>query len=174
MSSREDGGQGTSSVVRRLRDAGLTLPPPPVPLGTYSLALRDGHDIHLAGHGPFASDGPPGVLAMHGIVGSTLSQSEGEQAARLTALSLLSSCASVLNNFDDLSGFLTLRVAVAGAPGCDLVAVANAASEVLAIAMPAAQPPVRTVVGVALLPFDIPVVIEGLALAVPSTGESAT
>jgi enamine deaminase RidA (YjgF/YER057c/UK114 family) len=152
-----------SAAARRLAEAGLTLPPSPVPLGTYSLAFVDGTLIHLAGHGPFATAGPPGQLQMHGRVGRDLSQDEGEEAARLTALSLLSSCAEILPSLDDLAGFLTLRVAVLAGPTCDLVGMANAASAVLAIAMPRARPPVRTVVGVAELPFGIPVVIEGLA-----------
>ena len=149
-------------VRERLSLAGLVLPPNPVALGMYSLAVLDGSRLYLAGHGPFATEGPAGKIHCTGRIGADLSQAEGEEAATLTALSLLSSCQAALGSLDDLRGFLALRVAVLATEGADLVAVANAASQVLAVALPDSLPPARSVFGAAELPFGIPVVIEAV------------
>jgi enamine deaminase RidA (YjgF/YER057c/UK114 family) len=74
-----------SSVVEHLQSAGLTLPKPTPPNGSYVPFTRAGSLVFLAGATPMRD----GVLQYSGTVGVDLSVEDGRQAAAICALNLL-------------------------------------------------------------------------------------
>lgn len=76
-----------ADVEAKLREMGITLPEPPPPVANYVRAVQSGNLVFLAGHGPLKEDG--GYVT--GKVGVDLTLEEGYDAARKTAIALLSS-----------------------------------------------------------------------------------
>ncbi len=147
-----------STPLERLRDAGWELPPLPTPKGLYVPARRHGDLLHLSAHGPF---GPDGGFTHHGVVGDSLSLEHGRAAAAATALSLLASAQAALGDLSAISGTLRMAGYVNAAAGFgDHARVLDGASEVLDVAFGPDARPARSVVGVASLPFDLPIVTE--------------
>ncbi len=77
---------GQNAVDRRLKELGVELIAPTPPVATYAKAVRTGNLIYLSGHGPTKADGKDII----GKVGKDLSVEEGIEAAKRTAISLLS------------------------------------------------------------------------------------
>ena len=147
-----------STPIQRLRAAGWELPPLPTPKGLYVPARRHGDLLHLSAHGPF---GPGGDFTHRGVVGDTLTLAEGRAAAAACALSLLASTAGALGDLSAVGGVLRLAGFVNAADGFGQHAgVLDGASEVLEVAFGPAGLGARSVVGVASLPFDLPIVTE--------------
>lgn len=147
-----------STPVERLHRAGWELPPLPTPKGMYVPARRHGDLLHLSAHGPF---GPDGGFTHHGVVGGALSLTEGRAAAAATALSLLASAEAAIGDLSRITGTLRMTGYVNAAPGFeDHAKVLDGASEVLDAAFGIEARPARSVVGVASLPFDLPIVTE--------------
>ena len=74
------------NIEKKLKELNIVLPDPATPVANYVTAVRTGNLIFLAGHGPKKEDG----TWVTGKVGKDLSLEEGKEAARLTALALLS------------------------------------------------------------------------------------
>ena len=147
-----------SSPERRLAAAGWELPPLPTPKGLYVPARRHGDLLHLSAHGPF---GPDGDFTHRGTVGGSLTLEEGRAAAAATALGLLASAAAAVGDLSVIGGALRMVGYVNAAAGFeDHAKVLDGASEVLDAAFGSEARPVRSVVGVASLPFDLPIVTE--------------
>lgn len=147
-----------STPLERLRAAGWELPPLPTPKGMYVPARRHGDLLHLSAHGPFGRDGD---FTHRGVVGDMLSLAEARAAAAATALSLLASAAGALGDLSVVSGTLRMTGYVNAAAGFEEHAkVLDGASEVLDTAFGPDARPARSVVGVASLPFDLPIVTE--------------
>ena len=147
-----------STAVERLREAGWEMPRLPTPKGMYVPARRHGDLLHLSAHGPF---GPDGDFTHRGVVGDSLTLEEGRAAAAAAALSLLVTASAALGDLSCISGVLRMTgyVNAAGDFG-DHARVLDGASEVLDTAFGSEARPARTVVGVASLPFDLPIVVE--------------
>ena len=81
-----------ASPEQRLRELGIELPPPPLPVAVYVPARRVGNLLFTAGHTPRAPDGTrtPGKL------GRDLTVQEGYAAARVAGLNLLSTVRNTL------------------------------------------------------------------------------
>lgn len=75
---------------------GLELPPAPKAIGLYKPAVIVGNLCMTSGHGPLKSDG----TLITGCVGRDLDQAAGFQAARQTALALLATLKSTLDDLD--------------------------------------------------------------------------
>ncbi|MCY3925343.1 MAG: RidA family protein [bacterium] len=147
-----------STPLERLREAGWELPPLPTPKGLYVPARRHGDLLHLSAHGPF---GPDGEFTHRGVVGEELTLEEGRSAAAATALSLLASAAGALGGLSAISSTLRMTGYVNAAAGFeDHAKVLDGASEVLDAAFGPDARPARSVVGVASLPFGLPIIIE--------------
>ena len=143
---------------QRLRVAGWALPPLPTPKGMYVPARRHGDLLHLSAHGPF---GPDGEFTHRGVVGGSLTLAEGRAAAAATALSLLATACAALGDLAAISGTLRMVGYVNAADGFeDHAKVLDGASEVLDAAFGPDARPARSVVGVASLPFNLPIVTE--------------
>ncbi len=152
-------------IEERLAAMGLVLPPPlKAPPGVL-LPFRFVHVVGtraiISGHGP---QGPDGAIAPPlGKLGRELGVEQGYAAARLTALSILGSLARTLGDLDRVRSWVRVFGMVNSAPGFNRQpAVINGFSDlILALYGPGAGAHARSAVGLAELPFDIPVEIEG-------------
>jgi enamine deaminase RidA (YjgF/YER057c/UK114 family) len=151
-------------IEARLRQLGLALPGPMTPPAGVRLPFAfvriRGHRAFVSGHGPQNADGS--LAAPLGKLGRELSVDDGYRAARLTALSILGSLKRELGDLDRVRAWLRLFGMVASAPGfTQQPAVINGCSDlILELYGPDAGKHARSAVGMAELPFNIPVEIE--------------
>lgn len=151
-------------IEQKLQALGLVLPPTAkLPAGVvlpFPWVRLVGRRALVSGHGPIASDG--GFAVPLGKVGRELSVEQGYEAARLTALGILASLQRTLGNLDRVTAWTRVFGMVNAAPGFNrMPAVINGFSDlILELYGPEAGAHARSAVGLAELPFDIPVEIE--------------
>lgn len=154
-----------SSVEERLKALGLSLPPPTQPppgvVLPFAFVHVVGRRVLISGHGPQAADGS--FARPLGKLGRELTVEQGYVAARLTALSILGSLQRALGDLDRIGAWLRVFGMVNSAPGFNhQPSVINGFSDLtLELFGPRAGMHSRSAVGMAELPFDIPVEIEG-------------
>jgi enamine deaminase RidA (YjgF/YER057c/UK114 family) len=153
-----------SAIEQRLTELGLALPPPMQPppgaVLPFPWVRIVGDRAFVSGHGPV---GPDGSLAKPlGKVGVEVTEAQGYAAARLTGLAILSSLQQALGNLDRIDAWLRVFGMVNAAPGFNrFPAVINGFSDlILEVFGGEAGAHARSAVGMAGLPFDIPVEIE--------------
>lgn len=158
------GGDAASGVEARLQQLGLTLPepmkvPPGVTLPFPWVRVR-GNRAYISGHAPQNADGS--LADPLGKVDAEVSLEEGYQAARLTALSILGSLKRELGDLDRVTAWLRVFGMVNSAPGFNRQPqVINGFSDlILEVYGPERGLHARSAVGMAELPFGIPVEIE--------------
>ena len=154
-------------VEAKLEELGLVLPEPVRPPAgvrlPFSLARVSGNRVYLSGHGPQAPDGS--LAPPLGKVGAEVSPEQGYEAARLTALSILGTLKRELGDLDRVTSWLRVFGMVNSAPSfTDQPSVINGFSDlILELYGPEAGAHARSAVGMAELPFGIPVEIEAEA-----------
>ncbi|MFC3230607.1 RidA family protein [Marinibaculum pumilum] len=162
-----------SKVLKRLADAGLTLPeplkmPPGVVLPFPWVHVR-GERILVSGHGPQEPDGS--LSGPFGQVGAEVDPDTAKVLARKTALAMLGSLHRELGDLDRIAGWVRVFGMVNSAPGfAQQPAVINGFSEmILDLFGQDAGRHARSAVGMAGLPFNLAVEIEAeLVLADPA------
>jgi enamine deaminase RidA (YjgF/YER057c/UK114 family) len=151
-------------IESRLSKMGLVLPGPVIaPPGArlpFAFVRVRGYRAFISGHPPQSADGS--IAKPIGKVGRDLSVDEGYRAARLTALSILGSLKRELGSLDRVQAWLRVFGMVNSAPGFNQhPAVVNGFSDlILELYGSEAGKHARSAVGMAELPFDIPVEIE--------------
>jgi len=123
-----------------------------------------GNRAVIAGHGPQSREGS--LAQPLGKVGRELTLEQGYIAAKLTALSMLGYLKRTLGDLDRISQWVRIFGMVNSAPGfVQQPAVINGFSElILDLWGPEAGAHARSAVGMAELPFGMPVEIEGEVL----------
>ncbi len=153
-----------SKIEARLVEIGLQLPPPvKAPAGVvlpFRFVRVVGSRALVSGHSPQAEDGS--VAGPFGKVGRELTVEQGYEAARLTALSMLGSLQRELGDLDRVKNWVRVFGMVNSAPGFDRQpAVINGCSDlILQLWGEDAGAHARSAVGMAELPFGVPVEIE--------------
>lgn len=149
---------------QRVTDAGIVVPAPFRPVGSYELVRRWGDLLFLAGNGPVEPDGRGMVT---GKVGADVSLDEARRAARLTGLQLLGVLREELGSLDRVAAVLKVFGMVNVAPGfTDPPAVIDGCSDLLLeVFGPAVGTHARSAIGVAELPRGICVEIEMVCAA---------
>ena len=154
-------------IESKLQQLGLTLPaplqlPPGVRLPFKAIHVV-GERILISGHGPLDATGK--LTGPFGKVGREVSAEAARHAAQLTILAVLSDIKAVLGSLDRVASWGRLFGMVNCAPGfTDCPAVINGASDlILALWGEERGAHARSAVGVAELPWNIPVEIEGEA-----------
>jgi len=152
-------------VEQRLKDLGLALPQPlQLPPGVvlpFPWVRIVGTRALISGHGPTNADGS--LAEPRGKVGADVSLEQACAAARLTGLAMLGSLHRALGDLDRIEGWTRVFGMVNSAPGFNQQpAVINGFTDLI-IAIFGAQrgAHARSAVGLAELPFNIPVEIEG-------------
>ena len=154
-----------ANIESRLKALGLILPPaftpPPGMVLPFVNVRVIGKRAVIAGHGPQSPEGP--LAKPLGKVGAEVSLEQGYAAARLTALSMLGSLKRALGDLDRVSCWVRIFGMVNSAPGfIQQPAVINGASDlILELGGPEVGTHARSAVGMAELPFGMPVEIEG-------------
>ncbi len=153
-----------ANIEARLAELGLTLPPAVKPPAGVVLPFRFvrvlGNRAVISGHSPQAADGS--IAGPFGKVGRELMVEQGYVAARSTALSMLGSLKRELGDLDRVTNWLRVFGMVNSAPGFNRQpAVINGFSDlILQLWGNDAGAHARSAVGMAELPFDIPVEVE--------------
>lgn len=152
-------------IEQRLQALGLVLPPPTQPppgvLLPFQFVRVVGHRALISGHGPQNADGS--FAQPLGKLGRDVTLEQGYVAARLTALSILGSLQRALGDLDRIAAWTRVFGMVNSAPGFNRQpSVINGFSDlVLELFGAEIGAHSRSAVGLAELPFDIPVEIEG-------------
>jgi enamine deaminase RidA (YjgF/YER057c/UK114 family) len=142
---------------KKLKDLGIELIPPTKPIANYVKAVRTGNLIFLAGHGPTKADG----TNITGKVGKDLSLEQGIEAARVTAISLLSTLKAEVGDFKRVKRI----VKVNGWVNCnseftDHPKIINGCSDLLVSVFGEKGKHARAALGANALPMGIAVEIE--------------
>jgi enamine deaminase RidA (YjgF/YER057c/UK114 family) len=151
-------------VEARLEALGLVLPEPiKVPPGVslpFSWVRVRGSRVFISGHPPLNPDGS--LARPLGKVGAEVSLGEGYQAARLAGLAILGNLKRALGNLDRITAWLRVFGMVNAAPGFNqLPSVINGFSDLIfELYGKEKGNHARSAVGLAELPFNIPVEIE--------------
>ena len=154
-----------AEIEAKLSALGLVLPapftPPPGVVLPFQAVRVTGRRAFISGHGP---QNPDGTFAQPlGKLGTQLSIEQGYHAAQLTALSILASLQRTLGDLDRVRAWGRVFGMVNSAPGFTAQpAVINGFSDlILKLYGPERGAHARSAVGMAELPFQIPVEIEG-------------
>ena len=149
-----------STIERRALALGIEIPPAPRPQGSYTPALVVNGMAFTSGMGPMLD----GVRRNLGYVGGDVTVEDASEAARIAVLNALSALRWVLGSLDEISRIIRLTGYVRSAPGfCSQTTVIDAASNILLELFREKGEHVRSALGVAELPFGIPVEIELIA-----------
>src|SRR4051812_27444444 len=152
-------------IEARLEELGLVLPrplqmPPGVTL-PFPWVRVVGSRALISGHGPTNTDGS--LAQPLGKVGAEVSVEQAYAAARLTGLAIWGSLKRELGSLERIAGWSRVFGMVNSAPGFNRQpAVINGFSElILSVFGSNVGAHARSAVGMAELPFGIPVEIEG-------------
>ena len=144
----------------RLQQLGITLNPPPPPLGAYVPTVRSGNLVFVSGTLPVV-DGKP---VSTGKLGGEVSVEEGKLAARQAAINALGSLKGEIGSLDRVRRIVRVEGHVASAPGfTDQAQVVNGASELLAEVFGEAGKHTRLALGSAELPLNAPIELALIA-----------
>lgn len=154
-------------ISDRLRSRGITLPSPIVlPNGKLPFPWVHvvGNRALISGHGPARSDGS--YAPSKGRVGAEVTTQEAYAAAQSTAYTVLANLERELGDLDRIANWVRVFGMVNCVPGFDRIPeVVNGFSDViLDVFGPERGRHARSAIGVAELPFGIPVEVEGEVL----------
>jgi enamine deaminase RidA (YjgF/YER057c/UK114 family) len=154
----EDAMAGT--VENKLKELGIPLKEPAVPVANYVPFVRTGNLLMVSGQ--ICLDGE-GKLVAKGQLGAGVSIEDGQKAARACAVALLSQVKAALGDLDKVVRVVRLGGFVNSAAGfVDGPKVMNGASDVMVAAFGDKGRHARSTVGVAALPADAAIEVEGL------------
>jgi enamine deaminase RidA (YjgF/YER057c/UK114 family) len=147
-------------VAERLAELGITLPTPMPPVATYVPVVIAGELVTVSGQLP-AIDGK---VAVTGKLGAGVSLEEGQHAARLCLINLLAQLnAAVPGGLDRITKVVRLGGFIAATPEFSQHAVVmNGASDLMVAVLGEAGRHARSTIGVASLPLDAAVEVEGM------------
>lgn len=156
-----------SKIDRRLEELGITLPRPwALPSSVVipaSLIRVRGKRVMISGHVPTNADGS--LAEPLGRVGAEVSPEEAYEAARRSLLSILASLKAKIGDLDQIAAWVRICGMFVPAPGfVGFPQALNGASELIQdVFGPEIADHARMAMGVAALPFNAPLEIEGEA-----------
>jgi len=146
-------------IESRLTDLGYALPEPLVPPGTFELVKVHGGLAYVAGHAP--ADGS--TILVRGLVGRDVSLEQAQDAARLTALSVLASLKRELGDLDRVTSWIRVVGYVHAAPGFDQnAAVVNGFSDLIVELWGDAGRHARSAPGQGPSPLGVPIIVDAI------------
>lgn len=147
------------SVEGKLQELGITLPTPPAPVASYVPFVIAGNLVYVSGQVSVDASG-----GIKGKLGDTIEVEEGQAAARLCAINLLAqvkaACGGDLDRVKrvvKLGGFVNVTPDFSPIPQ-----VVNGCSDVMVAVFGDAGRHARSAVGVANLPLDFAVEVDGI------------
>ena len=147
------------TVEKKLAELGIILPEPKAPVANYVPFVRTGNFMVLSGQLCLDADGK---LVAKGKLGAEVSVEEGQRAARACAINLLTQIKAGLGDLDKVLRVVRLGGFINSLPTfIDGPKVMNGASDLMITAFGDRGRHARTTVGVASLPLDAAVEVEG-------------
>lgn len=144
---------------QKLADLGVALPTPAAPIATYVGYVRTGSLLFVSGQLCLAD----GRLVATGQLGAGVSIEDGQAAARACVVNLLAQAKAALGDLDRIVRVVRLNGFINAAPGfADGPKVMNGASDLVVAVFGDKGRHTRTTVGVAALPLDAAVEIDGV------------
>jgi enamine deaminase RidA (YjgF/YER057c/UK114 family) len=148
------------TVEKRLAELGIVLPAPTTPVANYVPFVRTRNMLVCSGQVCFAADGK---LVAKGKLGGGVSIEDGQNAARTCAVNLLAQVKAAIGDLDKVARVIRLGGFINSVPDfIDGPKVMNGASDLMVAAFGDKGRHARTTVGVAVLPQDAAVEVEGL------------
>jgi enamine deaminase RidA (YjgF/YER057c/UK114 family) len=148
------------TVEKKLTDLGLILPTPAAPVANYVAFVRTGNLLVVSGQLCFDAEGR---LVAKGKLGSTVSIEDGQKAARASAINVLAQIKAALGDLDKVVRVVRLGGFINSEPTfLDTPKVMNGASDLMVTAFGDKGRHARTTIGVAALPMDAAVEVEGM------------
>lgn len=157
----DDGNQSDNyeyDVEERLTELGIDLGEEPTPpVANYVPSVRTGNLVFLSGHGPDKPDGSQVI----GKVGEGISLEEGQKAARLTGISLLTSLKAEIGDLNKVKRVIKVFGMVnATSDFTEHPQVINGFSDLMVDVFGEKGKHARAAVGMGSLPGNIPVEID--------------
>ncbi len=144
---------------KKLEELGITLPTPAAPIANYVGFVRTGRLLFVSGQLCLAD----GVLVAKGKLGPQVTVERGQAAARACAVNLLAQVKAALGDLDKVTRVVRLGGFINSAPDfLDGPAVMNGASDLMVAVFGDKGRHARSTIGVAALPADAAVEVEGL------------
>ena len=144
----------------KLQELGITLAEPPKPIANYVPFVRSGNMLTVSGQVCLDGDGK---LVAKGQLGAGVSIEDGQKAARACAVNLLAQVKAALGDLDKVVRVVRLGGFINSARGfVDGPKVMNGASDLMVAVFGDKGKHARSTVGVAALPADAAVEVEGL------------
>jgi enamine deaminase RidA (YjgF/YER057c/UK114 family) len=148
------------SIEKKLQELGISLPKPPAPIANYVPFVRTGNLLTVSGQLCFDGDGK---LVAKGQLGNAVSIGDGQKAARACAIHLLAQVKAAIGDLDKVVRVIRLGGFINSAAGFgDGPKVMNGASDLMVQVFGDKGKHARSTVGVAALPADAAVEVEGL------------
>lgn len=149
----------SGSIEKKLASLGISLPTPASPIANYVPFVRSGNIIIVSGQLCFGADGN---LVAKGQLGGGVSMDEGQKAARACAVNLLAQLKAALDDLDKVKRVVRLGGFINSVPGfADGPKVMNGASDLMVEVFGEKGRHARSTVGVAALPANAAVEVEG-------------
>ena len=147
------------TIEKKLQELGITLQEPRPPIANYVAFVRTGNMLTVSGQ--LCLDGE-GKLVAKGQLGGGVSVEDGQRAARACAINLLAQVKAALGDLDKVTRVVRLGGFINSAAGfADGPKVMNGASDLMVAVFGDKGRHARTTVGVAVLPADAAVEVEG-------------
>ena len=148
------------TVEQKLAAQGITLSEPTSPVANYVPFVRSGNLLFVSGQVCFGADGK---LIAKGKLGAGVTLEQGAAAARGCGVNLLAQVKAALGDLDKVVRVVRLGGFINSAPDfVDGPKVLNGASDLMVAAFGDKGRHARTTVGVASLPADAAVEVEGI------------
>jgi enamine deaminase RidA (YjgF/YER057c/UK114 family) len=148
------------TVEKKLADLGIILGTPAAPVANYVGFVRTGNLLVVSGQLCFDAEGK---LVATGKLGSGVSVEDGQKAARAAAIAVLAQIKVALGDLDKVLRVVRLGGFINSAPDfLETPKVMNGASDLMVTAFGDRGRHARTTIGVASLPLDAAVEVEGM------------
>jgi enamine deaminase RidA (YjgF/YER057c/UK114 family) len=148
------------TVEKKLNELGIVLKEPAAPVANYVPFVRTGNLLMISGQICFDGEGK---LVAKGQLGGDVSMDDGQKAARACAVNLLAQVKAALGDLDKVVRVVRLGGFVNSVAGfTDGPKVMNGASDLMVAAFGDKGRHARSTVGVAALPQNAAMEVEGL------------
>jgi enamine deaminase RidA (YjgF/YER057c/UK114 family) len=148
------------TVEKKLAELGIVLPTPATPVANYIPFVRVGALLFVSGQICLDASGK---LVAKGKLGDEVSVEDGQKAARACAINVLAQVKAALGDLDKVKQVARLGGFINSAPSfLEGPKVMNGASDLMVAVLGDKGRHARTTVGVAVLPADAAVEVEGI------------
>ena len=148
-----------SVIEARLKELGVTLPNPPLPVASYVPCTLAGNLVFVSGQIPIAD----GAIKYVGKLGVDVPMEAGQAAAQLCAINVLAQLKAAIGDLDRVVKCVRVGVFVNATPDyTQHPEVANGASDLFAAVFGDAGKHARAAVGVGSLPRGVAVEVDAI------------